>query len=67
MPEPTFNDNLHELEDILRKMQSDQCDIDSLAGYTRRASALLRACRERLTATEQELASILAELDPARQ
>lgn len=62
MSEPSFNDNLRELEDILRKMQSEQCDIDKLAEYTRRASSLLSACRERLTATEQELATILETL-----
>ncbi|MCH5325991.1 MAG: exodeoxyribonuclease VII small subunit [Duncaniella sp.] len=62
MSEPSFNDNLRELEDILRKMQSEQCDIDKLAEYTRRATSLLCACRERLTATEQELATILETL-----
>ncbi len=40
-------------------MQSDQCDIDHLAEYTRRASELIKECRQRLTATEQELATIL--------
>jgi len=48
-----------ELESILRMMQSDSCDIDHLAAYTRRATELLKACRARLTATEEELRSIL--------
>lgn len=51
-----------ELESILRMMQSDKCDIDRLAAYTRRATELLKACRSRLTATEQELRSILDQL-----
>ncbi len=55
----TYSESIRELEEILRKMQSDQCDIDHLAGYTRRASELIKECRQRLTATEQELATIL--------
>ncbi len=43
-------------------MQSDTCDIDHLAAYTRRATELLKACRTRLTTTEEELRDILASL-----
>ena len=43
-------------------MQSDKCDIDSLAAYTRRATELLDMCRRRLTATEEQLRETLATL-----
>lgn len=52
-----------QLENILKMMQSDNCDIDHLAAYTRRAAELLRACRSRLVTTEEELQSILATLE----
>lgn len=52
-----------ELEAILRKMQSDDTDIDHLATYTRRASELLTECRSRLTTTDAELRAILASLE----
>lgn len=58
----TYNQAVAELESILRTMQSDACDIDKLAAYTRRASELLRECRNRLTATDEELKAILADL-----
>lgn len=51
-----------ELENILRMMQADKCDIDLLAAYTRRATELIAACRARLTATDAELREILATL-----
>lgn len=54
---------LAELEQILRKMQNDSLDIDSLAACTRRAIELLRHCRGKLTATDAELRAILAELE----
>lgn len=63
---PSFNESIKELEGILRLMQSDQCDIDHLAEYTRRASQLIKECRGRLTATEEELRAILSTLEPEK-
>lgn len=59
----TYNKAVSELETILRMMQSDDCDIDSLAAYTRRATELIAECRKRLTATDEELRTILAQLE----
>ncbi len=60
--ELTYNQAVNELDGILRTMQSDSCDIDLLAAYTRRATELLTECRSRLTATDKELQAILAGL-----
>lgn len=59
----SYAQSLNELETILRTMQSDSCDIDHLAAYTKRASELLKACRSRLTTTEEELHRILSDLE----
>lgn len=61
--ELTYNQAVGELEAILRMMQSDSCDIDKLTVYTRRATELLKECRSRLTATDEELRAILADLE----
>lgn len=61
--ELTYAQSVSELENILKMMQSDNCDIDHLAAYTRRATELLKACRSRLTTTEEELRDILATLN----
>ena len=60
--EMTYNQAVNELDSILRTMQSDACDIDLLTVYTRRATELLEECRRRLTTTDKELQSILANL-----
>ncbi len=60
----TYAQAVAELDQILRTMQSDQCDIDKLTAYTRRASELIAECRSRLTATDEELRAILADLAP---
>ena len=36
--ELTYAQSVAELENIVRMMQSDRCDIDHLADYTRRAT-----------------------------
>ena len=58
----SYNQALSELETILRKLQSDNCDIDSMVELTRRASQLIRDCRARLTTTETELKQVLESL-----
>ena len=58
----TYNEAFAELDGILKMMQSDQCDIDRLAALTRRATLLMAEWRSRLTATDQELKTILADL-----
>ncbi len=59
----TYNQALKELEEILRTMQSDACDIDRLTTLTRRATALLGECKARLTTTDEELRNILSQLE----
>ena len=61
--EMTYTQAVTELEEILRMLQSENCYIDQLTAYTRRATELLKDCRSRLTATDEELRSILADLE----
>lgn len=61
--ELSYTQATSELDAILRNMQSDSCDIDFLTAYTRRATELLRECRRRLQATDEELKAILADLE----
>ena len=57
-----YSQAIKELEDIVRKMQSDDCDIDNLAKYTARSLQLLKFCKERLMLTDSELKKLLDEL-----
>ena len=61
--ELTYDEAFEELSSILKTMQSDQCDIDRLATLTRRATELIAECRARLTATDEELRTILTQLE----
>ena len=59
----SYADAMKELEAIVAIMQSDECDIDSLSGYTSRALELLKYCREKLYKTDQEVKKCLEELN----
>lgn len=53
--ELTYTKAMQELESIVAKMQSDNCDIDALADYTKRAAELIKFCREKLFTTDEEV------------
>ncbi len=59
----SYGKAIAELETIVAKMQSDDCDIDSLAGYTSRALELLKYCKEKLFTTDQEVKKCLEALN----
>ncbi len=61
-PENSYKDAITELESIVEKLQSNTCEVDQMVQLTRRASSLLKFCRDRLTTTEDELRTILAQL-----
>ena len=58
-----YNDAVAELEQILQKMQSPDCDIDKLSEYTARALQLLKFCKEKLSKTDEELKRTLEALN----
>lgn len=62
MEEKTYKEAVIELDEIVRKMESDSCDIDELSSYTTRALELLKFCKERLFKTNEEVEKCLEEL-----
>ncbi|MCI6894728.1 MAG: exodeoxyribonuclease VII small subunit [Bacteroidales bacterium] len=58
----TYSKAISELEDIIRKMQSNECSIDNLSQLTSRSLQLLTICKDKLTKTDEELKKILSQL-----
>ncbi len=58
----TYTQAVTELEQLVAKMQDPQCSIDNLTDYTKRCKELLDICRKKLTAADQQLQQILADL-----
>ena len=57
-----YSQAMAELETIVSKMESNQCDIDSLSQYATRALELLKFCKERLFKVDEEVAKCLEAL-----
>ncbi|MGM9836259.1 MAG: exodeoxyribonuclease VII small subunit [Muribaculaceae bacterium] len=60
--EITYQKAISELEQIIQKMQSNQCTIDELSALTSRSLQLLTICKNKLTKTDEELKKILSQL-----
>lgn len=58
----TYTQAVTELEEIVQKMQDPQCSIDNLTDYTKRSKGLLDICRKKLTAADEQLKQILADM-----
>ncbi len=52
-----------ELEDILEELEADDIDVDKLADRVKRASDLVRACRDRIAAAKLHVEQVVAEVD----
>lgn len=57
-----YSEAIAELEAITARMQSPECDIDSLAALTSRALELLKICKEKLFKTDEEVRRCLETL-----
>ncbi|MDE6649537.1 MAG: exodeoxyribonuclease VII small subunit [Muribaculaceae bacterium] len=57
-----YSEAIAELEAITAKMQSADCDIDSLGALTTRALELLKICKDKLFKTDEEVKKCLATL-----
>lgn len=60
MEELTYTKAMEELESIVKSVEENRLDIDSLADRLKRAQQLVKFCRERLQKTEKEVSGILA-------
>lgn len=63
----TYSQAVAQLEAILQKMQSNDCDIDSLSAYTTKALGLLKLCKEKLLKTDEEVKKCLEALRPEQE
>ena len=50
-----YEEAMAQLEAIVRKMESNELDIDEIAAQLKTAQQLIKFCRDKLTKTEAEL------------
>ena len=57
-----FGEAVGELEEILRRIESEEIDLDRLAAELKRATALLEVCRGKVRRAETEVQQIVQSL-----
>lgn len=55
----SYEEAIKQLESIVRKMENDELDIDSLTDQLKEAQRLIKLCKDRLTKTDEEIRQIL--------
>jgi exodeoxyribonuclease VII small subunit len=60
---PRYQDALDELQRIIQEMESGVIPVDQLSGSVKRAAELIKICRSILSTTEEDVNSILQELE----
>lgn len=56
-----YEEAVAELESIVKKMENDELDIDSLAEQLKRAKLLIQQCKDKLHKADEEIKRILEE------
>lgn len=54
-----YEEALHQLETIVRKMEAGEYDIDELSDQLKQAQKLIKQCKDKLTKTDEEIKKLL--------
>jgi exodeoxyribonuclease VII small subunit len=58
----SYTEAIQELEAIVAEIEEGEITIDTLSEKVKRASELIKICKEKLTATEEDVSKILGDL-----
>lgn len=59
--EVSYTDAFEELQEIVKKMENADITVDELSDKIRRASFLIKICKDKLLQTEEEINAIIKE------
>jgi len=61
--DPTYNEAILEIEEILQKIESGELDVDELTDKVKRVAYLLETCKKKLKSTESEIQKVIDGLE----
>ena len=56
-----YEEAMRQLQEIVRKMENDELDIDQMSEQLKHARELIKLCRDKLTKTDEEIQKLLKE------
>ena len=62
MKETTYTAAFEELKEIVDQLENDGISVDELAEKMKRATELMKICKDKLTKTEEEINKTISEL-----
>ena len=60
--EITYTAAFEELKEIVNQLENDSISVDELAQKMKRATELMKICKDKLTKTEEEINKTISEL-----
>lgn len=64
---PTYNEAITEIEEVLQKIESGELDVDELTDKVKRVAYLLETCKKKLKTAESEIQKVIEGLDEDEQ
>lgn len=61
--QPHYTEAFAELQQIVQDIEEGEISVDDLSEKVKRAALLIRICRDRLSATREEVDKVLGSLD----
>lgn len=61
--DPTYNEAITEIEEILQRIESGELDVDELMDKVKRVAYLLATCKKKLKTTESEIQKVIDGLE----
>jgi exodeoxyribonuclease VII small subunit len=58
----SYTEAMKELEEIVAEIEQGEITVDTLSEKVKRASELIKVCKQKLTSTEEDVNNILEEL-----
>ncbi len=58
----SYTEAMKELEEIVQEIEQGEITIDTLSQKVKKASELIRVCKEKLSSTEEDVNKILEEM-----
>ena len=59
----SYQEAFNELQTILARIENDELDVDELTKHVKKASELIKFCKNKLFETETEIEKIIKEMD----
>ena len=63
MPEIKYAKAIERIEDIIRRIESEEIDVDELAAHVKEAAVLVKLCREKIGKAELELKDVVQKFE----